>query len=265
MILDLQGTQLYIEESGRGTPLLLIHGFPFNHEMWRPQIDTLSPYARVIAPDLRGHGQSPPSTSPYTMDLLADDCAKVLETVGVQEPVIVCGLSMGGYVAFAFYRRHPSLVARLILAATRAKADSPEAKENRDKTAELAQESGVQAVTANMLPILMSPKTYQTKPEVVNRVKRIMDQTSTQGMVSALMGMKERPDSTATLEAINVPTLIIHGQDDQIIPLQEAKAMHAAIQNSQLEIIPESGHLPNLEQADLFNQSVRRFLAAMKA
>ena len=229
MILDLQGTQLYIEESGQGTTLLLIHGFPFNHEMWRPQIEDLSTTARIITPDLRGHGGSPPSEITSTMDLLADDCAKVLDALGIAQPVTVCGLSMGGYVAFAFYRRHASRVAGLILTATRANADPPEVKTNRDKSAELAKKSGVQAVTANMLPILMSPKTYQTKPELVNRVKRIMDQTSTQGMVSALMGMKERPNSTPTLASINLPTLIIHGEDDQIIPLHEAQAMHLSL------------------------------------
>jgi 3-oxoadipate enol-lactonase len=265
MIINLQDTQLYVEESGQGNPLLLIHGYPFNHEMWHPQIEAFSTSARIIAPDLRGHGGSPPSNGPSTMDLLADDCAKVLETLGVDEPVTVCGLSMGGYVAFALYRRYPSLVAGLILAATRAKADSPEIKVKRDESAALAEENGVQAVTANMLPIIMSPKTYSTNPELVDRVEQIMVQTSLQGMVSALMGMKVRPDSTPMLDAISVPTLIIHGSDDQIIPLSEAEAMHASIKDSQFEIIADAGHLPNLEQAELFNQSVKRFLDLTKS
>lgn len=264
MIINLQDTQLYVEESGQGNPLLLIHGYPFNHEMWRPQIETFSTSARIIAPDLRGHGGSPPSNDPSTMDLLADDCAKVLEKLGVDEPVTVCGLSMGGYVAFAFYRRYPSLVAGLILAATRAKADSPEIKVKRDESAVLAEEKGVQAVTANMLPIIMSPQTYSTNPNLVDRVGQIMAQTSIQGMASALMGMKERPDSTPTLEAIRVPTLIIHGADDQIIPLSEAEAMHVSIKDSQLEIIANAGHLPNLEQPELFNEMVKQFLGSMK-
>lgn len=264
MIIEVQDTQLYVEESGRGNPLLLIHGYPFNHEMWHPQIEAFSTTARIIAPDLRGHGGSPPSKGPSTMDLLADDCAKVLETLGVDEPVTVCGLSMGGYVAFAFYRRYPSLVAGLILAATRAKADSPEIKVKRDESAALAEENGVQAVTANMLPMIMSPKTYSTNPELVDRVEQIMAQTSLQGMVSALMGMKVRPDSTPTLDAISVPSLIIHGSDDQIIPLSEAEAMHTSIKDSQFEIIADAGHLPNLEQPKLFNQIVKQFIDSMK-
>ncbi len=265
MIIDLPDTQLYVEESGSGKPLLLIHGFPFNHEIWRPQIDILSSSARVIAPDLRGHGGSPPSPGPYTMDLLADDCAKILDILGVQEPVIVCGLSMGGYVTFAFYRRHPSLVAGIILTSTRAKDDPPEVKANRDKTAALAEESGVQAVIANMLPIIMAPQTYPADPELVNRVKHIMEQTSLEGMVSALKGMKVRPDSSPTLDSISVPSLIIHGADDQIIPLSEAEAMHGSIQHSRLETIQDSGHLPNLEQPELFNQAVNVFLSSLKS
>ena len=263
MRIKLQDTSLFVEDLGSGVPLLLIHGFPLNREMWRPQIETLSATARVIALDLRGHGQSPSTEGPYSMDLLADDCAGVLEVLKVDHPVVVCGLSMGGYVSYAFYRRHSEKVAGLILAATRAGADSEEAKINRDKAAQLTEENGTQSVIDNMLPIIMAPKTYLERPELVTRVGNIMSQTSTSSMVSALLGMKSRPDSTPTLGQINVPTLIIHGADDQIIPLSDSEAMHTAIPDSQLEVIPDAGHLPNLEQAQLFNRAVESFLSAL--
>jgi pimeloyl-ACP methyl ester carboxylesterase len=258
--IELQDTYLSVNISGQGQPLLLIHGFPLNHKMWHPQIEFLSSSAKVIAPDLRGHGQSPPTPSPYPMDLLADDCAAVLNSLGVDKPVIVCGLSMGGYVAFALYRRHPSLVRGMILAATRAGADSPEAQENREKAAASVEENGIQDVVDGMLPKLMSSQTYTDRPEMVNQVKSIMDQTSSQGMVAALMGMKTRPDSTPLLGEIKVPVLILHGADDQLIPLSESELMHSRIKGSQMEVIANAGHLPNLEQPEEFNQAVIRFL-----
>lgn len=264
MRINLSDTKLFVEQAGRGQPLLLIHGFPLNHEMWRPQIETLARNSKVIAPDLRGHGQSPPTPGPYSMDMLADDCATVLEKLGVQQPVAVCGLSMGGYVSFALFRRHPQMVAGLILVATRSGADTEEAKKNRENAAEKVRTEGIEPVIEGMLPIMMSPKTYQEQVDLVQQVEGIMAQTSPDGMMSDLMGMKSRPDSTPTLEMINVPTLILHGADDQIIPISEAEAMHAAIHGSQLKIIPDAGHLPNLEQPLLFNQAVEDFLSGLK-
>lgn len=261
MRIDLYDTHLNVEDHGKGLPLLLIHGFPLNLEMWRPQIDSLSNSARVIALDLRGHGQSPPTSGPYTMDMLADDCAAVLQALKIDQPIVVCGLSMGGYVTFAFYRRHPSLVAGLILASTRAGADTPETKVMRDESAVKAEKEGIQAVTNNMLPKIMAPQTYNNNPQLVTRVEEIMTQTSLGGMVAALKGMKVRQDSTATLAELDVPVLILHGADDQIIPLQEAEYLQSAITGSQLEIIPETGHLPNLEQPEIFNQAILNFLS----
>lgn len=263
MRIELQDTNLFVEQAGSGRPLLLIHGFPFNHEIWRPQIDALANHVRVIAPDLRGHGKSPPSGGPYSMDMLADDCAGLLEGLKVDQPVIVCGLSMGGYISFAFYRRHPELVAGMILAATRAGADSEEAKAKRDSAVRLTRQQGTQPVVDSMLPIVMAPQTYQDRPELVSKVARIMENTSPSGMISALIGMKSRPDSTPTLGQIKVPTLIVHGADDQIIPTSESETMHAGIPDSNLEIIPDAGHLPNLERTELFNQAVEKFLSKL--
>ena len=261
--IELQDTRLYVDISGSGPPLLLIHGFPLNREMWHPQIETLSSIMKVIAPDLRGHGRSPPTSGPYPMDLLADDCAAVLNSLGIDKPAIVCGLSMGGYVAFALFRRYPSLIRGMILAATRAGADSPETKENREKAAASVEENGIQNVVDSMLPRLLAPQTYSEQPKLVEKVKTIMDQTSSQGMVAALKGMKTRTDATPILEEINIPVLILHGADDQLIPPSEAELMHSRIEGSQMEVIPNASHLPNLEQPGEFNQAVTRFLNSL--
>lgn len=251
------------EVAGQGLPLLLVHGFPLNKTLWEPQIKDLAVSVRVIVPDLRGHGASDPVPGEYSMDLLADDCFALLEDLGEEDPVVVCGLSMGGYIAFSFYRRYPQRVAGLILAATRAKADSPEARDSRDKMAAKVDEQGAGAIAEDLLPKMLSPHTLATNPELVERVKHMMANTSARGIKGALMGMKSRPDSTPTLIQIDVPTLIVHGEDDQIIPRQEAQDMHAAIQDAQMRLLPQAGHLLNLEQPDLFNQAIREFLQAI--
>jgi len=255
------------EARGEGLPILFIHGYPLNSRMWEPQLAELSRVAQVIAPDLRGHGQSEPSPGhwslpePYTMDSLAADCVALLDALHITRPVVVCGLSMGGYVSFAIWRQYPERVAALILAATRASADSPEGQAKREAAIELARQGGPKAIAESMLPLMLSPKTYATQPELVARVMSIMLETSVNGIIGALMGMKIRPDSTPILTSINVPTLILHGADDQIIPLDENQALRDAIDGARLEIIPEAGHLLNLEQPERFNTALRDFLS----
>lgn len=252
-----------VEEQGSGRVLLLIHGFPLNLRMWRPQIESLSDHNRVIALDLRGHGQTPPTPGPYSMELLADDCAAVLAALEIQQPVVVCGLSMGGYVSFALYRRYPQLFSGLILAATRAGSDTDQARSNREKSIKDTQQHGSAPVLDNMLKVLLAPATYQSNPELVDNLAGILSQTSEQGIIAAQQGMKARPDSSSTLGDILVPTLIFHGEQDQIISLEESKYLAAGIQDAMLEIIPDAGHMVNMEQAELFNNAAARFLSSL--
>ena len=240
--------------------LLLIHGFPLSSQMWDPQIEDLSEFARVVAPDLRGFGNTDSVPGPYSITQLADDCAGLLGHLNVATPFVVCGLSMGGYIALEFYRRYPEHVAGLILAATRAGADSAEGKVNRDQAAELAKNEGTTAVSAGMLSKMLAPQNYKSDEELVDFAQDVMSTASLNGVVGALAAMRDRVDSTPMLGNIDVPVLIIHGADDQLIPVSEAEAMHQAIPNSELVIVPDAGHLPNLEQPDIFNDTVIDFL-----
>lgn len=248
------------DDQGEGLPIVFIHGFPLSRQLWKPQIRGLSDVAQVIVPDLRGHGESESTSGVYPMDLLASDVNALLNKLEVQAPIILCGLSMGGYIAFAFYRLYKERLAGLILAATRAGADSEEGKNMRDQTAAKAMEEGVGAVAQGMLPKLMSPVTYERKPELVSFTQDMMNSISVNGMVGDLLGMKERPDSSALLNEIQIPTLILHGVDDTLIPVAEAESMEAALPNGRLRVLPEAGHLLNLEQPILFNQEIGRFL-----
>ncbi len=200
---------LAVEDRGSGRPLLFIHGYPLSRRLWEPQIEGLADVAHIIAPDLRGHGDSQSTPGPYSMDLLAEDCHALLEAMSVNDPVVLCGLSMGGYVTFAFYRKYPERVAGLILAATRAGEDSPEGKANRDKAADLARQGGPGAIAESMLPKMLAPKTYNERPELVQSVREMMRSTSLEGILGDLMGMKSRPDSTPTLVQIDKRTLIL--------------------------------------------------------
>ncbi|NJN55140.1 MAG: alpha/beta fold hydrolase [Anaerolineae bacterium] len=259
---DEEDFMMAFQDSCDKPTLLLIHGFPLNSSMWSPQLDDLANFVRVIAPDLRGHGQSDPMDGPYNVEMLADDCADLLAHLNVATPFVVCGLSMGGYIALEFYRRYGEHVAGLILTATRAGADSAEGKANRDKMAEMAKEKGVTAVANTMLPKLLSP-TNNDDEELVDFARTMMEMTSLEGVVGALAAMRDRPDSTPTLADIDVPVLVIHGADDQLIPVSDAEAMAEAVPDGRLVIIPHAGHLPNLEQPDAFNDAVIDFLESL--
>jgi 3-oxoadipate enol-lactonase len=245
---------------GSGIPVLWVHGYPLNRTMWKPQLEGLADITRGLAIDLRGHGESQPSPGVYTMDLLADDIATFLDVLNIHQPVILAGLSMGGYVSMAFCRRHIDRLAGLILCATRAHADSPEGKQNRTNSAALAQERGVPAAVSGLQQKLMAPISYKIRPDLVEAVKSMTESTPLEGVVGDLLGMRERPDSLSTLAAFEKPTLILHGAEDQIIPIREAEEMQSTMPDAHLEIIPQAGHLLNLEQPQLFNTAVRNFL-----
>ena len=261
----LNGVRLAWDDVGQAStapPLLLVHGFPLNRTMWRPQLAGLAASTRVIAPDLRGHGTSEAPPGPYLMDDFAADLRALLDHLGL-ERVVYCGLSMGGYIGFAFVRRYPERLAGLILADTRAGADTDEGRANREDLARLVEREGSAAAVDRLLPRYVAPSTQTTHPDIVASVRAMIAGTPSAGLAGAERGMARRPDSTATLGQIAVSTAVVVGSEDMLTPPAEAERLHAAIAGSTLTIIPAAGHLANLEQPAAFNDAVRRFLAGV--
>lgn len=260
MKIQLNGMTLAYDTAGEGKPILFVHGYPLSRKIWEPQISGLAMFSRIVAPDLRGHGESDKIPGPYSVDLLADDCNNLLDTLGITQPVVIAGLSMGGYIALAFYRKYADRMSGLILTATRAGSDSPEVKLNRDKAIDLARSSGSIAIVDGMINKMLSPLTYKNNPSLVDHVREIMVGTSVEGIVGALTAMKDRPDSSSMLKSIAKPVLIIHGNEDQLIPVTEAIKMYEEIPNSELVTINEAGHLLNMEKPTMFNQAIQNFI-----
>jgi 3-oxoadipate enol-lactonase len=260
MYLTLNGRIVGYEDSGSGLPLVLIHGYPLNRMIWKAQWEGLSKSARVLAPDLRGFGESEMVPGTVEISTYADDVREFLQAIGVKGRAVICGLSMGGYIALAYLRRYPENVAGLILANTKATPDSDEGKAGRDKNIALAQEKGAEAIADGMLPKLFAPKTYASNPELVAQARRIMTSSTVPGIVAALGAMRDRPDSTDVLLQSDTPVLILAGSDDALMPMAEQEKMKQAARNSTLVVIPDAGHLSSMEQPDAFNNAVAEFL-----
>lgn len=250
-------------DTGSGTPVLLVHAFPLNSKMWEPQIEALSDRFRFIAPDLRGFGASdaPDDRSRYTVDSFADDLKAVLDDAGVTEAV-VCGLSLGGYVAFAFLRKYRSSVKALVLADTRPEADAPENITKRTGQQEMVASEGTGGLIEALSGALLGEPTREKKPDVVAHAKQLMDNPAA-GFIGALEAMKQRPDSTGDMAGIDVPTLIVVGENDGVTPPDLSRNMHEHIGGSTLVVIPEAGHLSNLEAPEAFNGALAEFLSSV--
>jgi pimeloyl-ACP methyl ester carboxylesterase len=249
------------EQKGSGQPLLFIHGFPHDRGLWSGQLAALSSDALCIAPDLRGFGESDASP-PFSMEQYADDLADLLGEMRIPRAV-VAGLSMGGYVAFALFKRHPHLISALILADTRAGADSEEGKGKRDEMISLVRERGVAALADAQIEGMLGKTTRQKSPELVRSVHAMLAAAPPEGVIGALAAMRDRADSTALLAHIKVPVLIVVGDEDVLTPPREARKMHEAIRGSALEIIAAAGHLSNVERPDEFNRIAAAFLASL--
>ncbi len=260
--LAVNGVTLAVEVRGDGPAVLFIHGYPFDHAIWTHQIAALEGWCR-IAPDLRGMGRSDAPDLGYSMETYAADLAELLDLLGASDVVLV-GLSMGGYVAFEFLRRWRQRVRGLILMDTRAEADSPEARANRDAAAATARDHGAAAIAEAMLPRVLGPSTRAGAPATVERVRTMMAATPVAGIVGALGAMRDRPDSTPLLpELAGLPTLVVAGDEDELTPPAQARAMADAIPGASLVIIRSAGHLPPLERPTETTDAILGFLAGL--
>jgi len=255
----ISGRALHYEERGSGTPLLLLHGFPFSAESYWPQLDAPPKGVRLIVPDHRGFGQSAPVPGVSTMEALADDALALLDALAIPQAV-VGGVSMGGYVAIALTRRDPGRVKALLLIDTQASADDEAGKARREQVAKDVEANGVGPLAESMLPKLLSPN---TAPEVKARVDAMMRRQSPQAVAAASRGMATRTDGKDILSRFGGPCLVVVGELDVITPVEKAKALAGIVPQAQLAIVPGAGHLPNLEAPRAFEKATGAFLSAL--
>jgi 3-oxoadipate enol-lactonase len=264
MKVAINNVNLAYDDHGIGLPVLFLHAFPLNRQMWQGELMALlgDERYRLVALDWRGFGESDITTPISTMEMFADDVAGLMDSLGIEQAVL-CGLSMGGYAAFAFLRKYPQRVSGLILADTRPGADAPEAQANRENVARIAETQGTGAIADLQVPRVLSEYTRQHHPEVELRVRQMIDAATAQGIAAASRGMAQRADSTELLAGITCPTLVIVGEQDALTPPSVAQKYAAQIPGAQCVVIQHAGHLSNLEQPEAFLQTVREFLGSL--
>lgn len=258
----INGIWIAYHDQGNGFPIVFLHAFPLSRMMWAPQEAALAQDFRIVTLDLRGHGESDAPLWHYTLEEAADDVRGLLDHLAIPHAVFV-GLSMGGYILFAFYRRYAERVKGLVLADTRAQADTAEGKQARFEMAQIACKQGARAIADIMIPKLLSPATIQTRPELVQEVRTMIESNEISGIAGSLMAMAARPDSLSLLGQISCPTQVIVGERDLPTPPSDAKLMAERIPDARLAIIPGAAHLTNLEQSALFNETVRSFVSTL--
>lgn len=260
--LDVRGISIAYEDAGDGPAVLLIHGHPFDHTMWRPQIDALARTHRVIAPDLRGYGRTTVVAGVTLLEEFARDLAALLDALGIETASVV-GLSMGGQIAMAFVQLFPARVTALVLADTFAQLDRPEQRTGRFETADRIVREGMEEYAAELLPKMIAPASAQRDPAIAEHVSRMMRGTNPAGAAAALRGRALRQDYIPLLPSIDVPTLVVVGSEDEFTPVADAERMHAHLPDASVVVIEGCGHMPNLERADEFNERLEEFLASV--
>jgi 3-oxoadipate enol-lactonase len=265
--LNINNVTLAYEDRGAGPPVVLLHGYPLNHKMWAAQIEALSPLCRVIAPDLRGFGKSTlaegDAAGGVSMAQYAADVAALLDAIGVTEPVILCGFSMGGYILWQFVEQFPDRVKAIVPCDTRAIADSPEAREGRLKSADEVADTGVEPIISAMLPKLLSEQTRETRPEVVAELTALMRDSSPAAIGAALRGMADRPDVTGKLANITQPALVMVGAHDAISPPEEMRGIAEKLPNAKFVEIGGAGHMTTLENPQAVNAALVEFVRSL--
>lgn len=249
----------FYTDDDAGTPLLLCHAFPLNAAMWEAQRHSLAEYCRMITFDLPGFGRGGPAVAAMSMRDCADMAVALLDHLGI-EKAIVGGCSMGGYIAMAVLRHHPGRLLGLLLANTRASADSDEGKQGRMEQIAHIADGGLASVLEGLLPRLVGESTKEVAPDVVTLVRELSRTATAEGCMAMLRAMAEREDSRALLTSCRVPVCSIGGAEDMLIPAAEAEHIAALAPESELHVIPNAGHLSNIERPVRFAIAVRQFL-----
>lgn len=255
--------EIFYEVQGDGPPLVVLHPFPANHDLWLPAAQSLTSRYRVILPDLRAHGDSEAGEGPATMEKHATDLAHILDDAEVGRAALA-GVSIGGYVLFEFWRRCRGRVASLALIDTKAQPDNDQARANRLQSAADVLEKGVEPFVDGMIPKLLGETTRRTRPDLADAARKQMLKMSPQDISLVQRGMAERPDSVPTLKTINVPTLVVVGDEDTVSPAADAELMCQNIPNAQRKTIPRAGHYAVWERPEDVGKLLRQFLDAAR-
>ncbi len=251
--------EIYYEVHGAGQDVLLIHPFPAHHGIWAPVAELLATRYRIILPDIRGLGQSTPGDGPATMEKHAGDLVRLLDALKVGK-VVFAGNSIGGYIFFEFWRRYRERVSAVVLVDTRAATDSDDARKNRLASAEDILNRGTEPFIDAQLPKLMGESTLRNRPDKVAEAKKMMMQGSPAGIAAVLRGMAARPDSNSTLPTIDVPAMVICGEDDTVTAPVEVEGIHRAIRGSVFRRVAKAGHYAPFEQPEEVHRLMRDFL-----
>lgn len=257
---DIGSNKFHVVHEGTGTPLVFLHGFPLSHVMWKHQQAEFKTTHQVVVPDLRGFGKSVTSTDITSLEEHADDLVQILDQMNITEPVILCGLSMGGYVAFRFAAKYPERLRGLILCDTKAVPDTPEAAQNRLALADRVLTEGPRVIVEAMLPKLFAAEMKESQPSVIDEVRDGILSSSSRTIAAAQRAMAVRPDSSPLLSRITVPTLVVVGEHDAISPPAEMQQLAAAIPGADFVVIPQASHMSPLEQPAAVNAAIREFL-----
>lgn len=257
----INGLEIHYEDLGSLTspPIVLIHGFPFSHEMWRPQIELLKSKYRVIAYDVRGHGKSDVGDGQYLIEFFVDDLIALLDHLKI-EKTILCGLSMGGYTALRAVERNPERFSVPILCDTASEADTNEAKLRRGATITAVKRNGVKAFAETFVKAVFAPESLETRGDTVRLIREIIESTSPVGICGTLLALAARTETTSALPNMKLPTLILVGELDKLTPPAISQMMHSKLPNSELNIISRAAHLCNLENPTDFNRHLLTFL-----
>ncbi|MDR2754903.1 MAG: alpha/beta hydrolase [Planctomycetaceae bacterium] len=267
MYYKIDNINLFVSEQGTGQPILFIHGFPFNHTIWDRTCNILRNDFRVIAPDLRGLGQSelPDGWNITPMEQFADDLHFLLQTLGIGEKVIICGLSMGGYIVMQYARKYRNELAGLVLCNTKTVTDSPVVAENRRKQAAGLTDGTLElrSIADTMIPKLFAETTLKGKPEIVQELRAVIESNRSFGVAAATLGMAERLDTTELLGELEIPVLVVCGSEDQFSPPSEMKPLAEKAKHGTFVEIPNAGHLPPLEQPELFTNTLKKWILSL--
>lgn len=258
------GTEYTVQGPRTGLPVILIHGFPFSKEMWKPQVDALGKEFYLVTYDIRGHGASDAGDGQYSIELFVDDLIALMDHLKISR-AIAAGLSMGGYIALRAIERHPDRFRGLVLCDTKSEADNNEGKIRRMAQVKIIKTDGLQSFTAGFLKNIFYEKTFQKNPGAVELIRNVIDSSNPLAVTGTLLALAARTDTTSTLYLIKVPTLILVGKHDTTTPPSAANAMKEKIPNAALYIINNAGHLSNLENPEDFNKHLLEYLLKLKA